>query len=122
MRITREDLVGPLTSEHHLVPALSNGTAQHVTHDAGRDVLVLHLHDELGVVELLQLGRHGEPEPGTTAAHEGRDRLEHVAGVALHGMFVAVLRRHVANDLLGLLRHVVGGGQRRRIPEPDVNV
>ena len=90
----------------------------------GGVVLVVHLDDDLGVVQLLLLGRDREPEARAAAADERGERLagRRAACRPLPGA-LAVLVGHLADDRLDLVARVSRGRRERRVlGQPDVDV
>ena len=94
-----------------------------VMHELGRDLLVRHLHDDLRVVQLLQLRGHREPEARAASTDEGGHVFQDVLGLAVFaGMLLAELLRFLAHDLFHLLRGLVGGVEVGVVGKPDVDV
>ena len=75
------------------------------------EVLVRHLDDDLGVVDLLLLRFDGEPEPRAAATDEGGQGFQNFTGLAIFlSMLLAVFSDHLAHYFLGVPRGFVGRG------------
>src|SRR5262245_55243581 len=86
-------------------------------------VLVLHLNNDLRVVQLLQLRRKREPESWSTTADERGQRLQHLARfpVAIR-MMMTILIDDLANDLFRLNRSLTCCRQWRISRQPNVDI
>ena len=107
-------------------PHAGHGRREHRLHlvdKVRRDVLVVQLNQHFGVVELLRLRRQREPEARTAAADPGRHIAQDMRRIAaLVGMLLAPHVGLLADDLLDLLRRLVGGLKGRVVGQPDVGV
>src|SRR4029450_11859046 len=89
----------------HLDPSPGHRCRQRALEQTGelRGVLfVRHLDGELGVVQLLELGRQREPKSWASAADKAADRAQNLAWLAgPMRVLSTVFFRHLVDNLLG---------------------